>query len=595
MCGITGVINFNKKKINARNCVEKINNYQRSRGPDGDSIWSSNDNLITFGHTRLSIIDLSNEGVQPFISYDQNYVITYNGEIYNYKELKNFLIKKNVKFKSNSDTEVILESYKYWGIDFLEKIRGMYAFCIFDIKKRNIILARDPFGIKPLYYSEINSVFYFASQAKSLLQIENIDNETSKKAIINYFLWGNINEPDTIYENIKVLKRGSYLIINSEGSKNFHEFANLKEEILKNELKFFKKDADAADYLKEILIETVKYHQVSDVPVSYLLSSGIDSTTILNNVNETSNSSALTVDFNQINESNIAIKIAKEKKIPHKIKKFNTNNAKELIETFFQKMDNPTNDGFNNFIISKLANDEASKVIISGIGGDEFFCGYPSFKRIPLIVKGINVLPNSKILGNLFTGKFYNFLKKNKFNTKYSGLYNYGNSIQNAFFLQRCLFLPHEIYDEIKYYMTEKEFFETFEEIDLFTQLKKDISGISNEKLKIMYLEIKYYLCSKLLIDADWTSMSNSVEMRVPFVDWFFFKKIIPILNSNIKIDKKFLLKTCDTNLRKELEERPKTGFMIPHETYLKDIFKVNNKYSHPIKDWSINSFKKFL
>ena len=331
------------------------------------------------------------------------------------------------------------------------------------------------------------------------------------------------------------------------------------------------------------------------MPVSYLLSSGIDSTTILNNVNETSNSSALTVDFNQINESNIAIKIAKEKKIPHKIKKFNTNNAKELIETFFQKMDNPTNDGFNNFIISKLANDEASKVIISGIGGDEFFCGYPSFKRIPLIVKGINVLPNSKILGNLFTGKFYNFLKKNKFNTKYSGLYNYGNSIQNAFFLQRCLFLPHEIYDEIKYYMTEKEFFETFEEIDLFTQLKKDISGISNEKLKIMYLEIKYYLCSKLLIDADWTSMSNSVEMRVPFVDWFFFKKIIPILNSNIKIDKKFLLKTCDTNLRKELEERPKTGFMIPHETYLKDIFKVNNKYSHPIKDWSINSFKKFL
>ena len=161
MCGITGVINFNKKKITARNCVEKINNYQRSRGPDGDSIWSSNDNLITFGHTRLSIIDLSNEGVQPFISYDQNYVITYNGEIYNYKELKNFLIKKNVKFKSNSDTEVIIESYKYWGIDFLEKIRGMYAFCIFDIKKRNIILARDPFGIKPLYYSEINSVFYF--------------------------------------------------------------------------------------------------------------------------------------------------------------------------------------------------------------------------------------------------------------------------------------------------------------------------------------------------------------------------------------------------------------------------------------------------
>ena len=153
MCGISGIYNYLDKPISKKNIIQKILKIQHQRGPDDNGIWESNCNKVCFGHNRLSIIDLTNRASQPFVSIDEKYTITFNGEIYNYKELKKELINKNIKFKSDSDTEVIIESYKYWGVQFVNKLRGMFAFAIWDNIKKELILARDPFGIKPLYFS----------------------------------------------------------------------------------------------------------------------------------------------------------------------------------------------------------------------------------------------------------------------------------------------------------------------------------------------------------------------------------------------------------------------------------------------------------
>ena len=174
MCGISGIYNPHNKEINSQKITEKILNIQKKRGPDGQGIWRSDCKKITLGHNRLSIIDLSNNASQPFVSKDNKTVITFNGEIYNFNELRSELIKKNIYFKSKSDTEVILEAYKYWGLDCLNKFRGMFSFAIWDNEDKKIVLARDPFGIKPLYYCMFNEVLYFASEIKSLLSIENL-------------------------------------------------------------------------------------------------------------------------------------------------------------------------------------------------------------------------------------------------------------------------------------------------------------------------------------------------------------------------------------------------------------------------------------
>jgi asparagine synthase (glutamine-hydrolysing) len=238
MCGISGGFNYFNKKINLRSSIEKIVKLQHLRGPDDNDIWESLDKKVCFGHNRLSIIDLSKNGKQPFVSADKKFIISFNGEIYNYRELKNELIIKGVIFKSDSDTEVLIESYKYWGIDFLNKLRGMFAFAIWDTLNKKLILARDPFGIKPLYYTN-KSCFYFASEVKSLLSLKNISLEISNQGLANYYLWGNMQDPFTLYKDIKSLEMGTCLLIDEKGNQNTIKYADFKKTIIESDqLKF---------------------------------------------------------------------------------------------------------------------------------------------------------------------------------------------------------------------------------------------------------------------------------------------------------------------------------------------------------------------
>ena len=596
MCGITGIYNYLNKPINLKSTIEKIVELQHARGPDDRGIWQSKCNKVCFGHNRLTIIDLSKNGKQPFISKDESFVITFNGEIYNFKEIKKELTEKRIYFKSNSDTEVIIESYKYWGLDFIKKLRGMFAFALWDSVKKKLILARDPFGIKPLYYSKKNDIYYFASQVKSLLSVEDINFDKSEAGIVSYYLWGHIQEPFTLYRDIQSIERGTCIVIDNDGKEKTFKYADIKNTILNSNPLDLKNEKDAIIYLKNIVNESVKYHQVSDIPVTFLLSSGIDSNVIVASINnnEKKNCSALTLKFDYkeiVDVTSLAKKTALINNISHHIGKISDNEINDLINAFYSRMDLPTNDGLNNFLVSYIARKKGSKVMISGAGGDELFFGYPSFKRIPRLNNILKFLPNSKLINNFFKFSIYPFLKKNTLNTKYSGIYEYGQNLESAFLLQRSLFLPHEI-EEI---LTPEIFKYGFEEINISENMKEDIKDIQEKKLTIMYLEIKYYLCSKLLRDSDWTSMAHSVEMRTPLVDWFFFKQLIPLLKSKININKKTLLGCAEDKVPKELYNRKKTGFEIPHRIYLNKLTKNKAKYSHPIKDWSILSYKKYL
>ena len=595
MCGISGIINNSKNFNEIIKIIKKIIIAQNNRGPDNNDIWLSSCNKVALGHNRLSIIDLTNNANQPFISHDGNFIITFNGEIYNYLEIKKELLNSNVKFKSNSDTEVLIEAYKKWGINFLLKLRGMYAFAIYDKIKKKTFLARDPFGIKPLYYINKNKVFYFASEIKALKQINNIDFKKSNNSILQYYIWGNMVGNKTLYDDIYSLEEGSYKVIDDKGDVFDCKFANIKEEIINSNKSNFKNKNELGDYLKEIFDETVSYHHVSDVPVSILLSSGIDSSVIAASSKNNKNLNSLTLEFpnnkNEKGEGYLAKKTAKINNIEHYVNNISEDEMSSLTNFFFKKMDSPTNDGLNVYYISHLAKKLKSKVIISGIGGDEFFMGYPSFNRIPKINNFLSKLKYNENIDKAYQYFSKILIKTLRLNPKISKIYSHGSETEKTFFLQRSLFTKEEI-EEI---LDKDVFIQAWKELNILEKLNKDIYKIENHKLKIMFLEIKYYLIPKLLRDADWASMSNSVELRTPFIDWQFFKKLLPLLKSNITIDKLFLANLYKDNIPNEIFKRKKTGFSLPYRSIMKKVYKSHIKYNHPNKDWSLLSINKYL
>lgn len=587
MCGISGIFNPSLKKINQIDTINKILKLQKLRGPDNTGLWNSICGKITFGHNRLSIIDLTSDANQPLVSNDKKIVITFNGEIYNYLEIKDQLLKKKIKFKSNSDTEVIIEAYKYWGLDFVNHFRGMYSFVIWDTLREELILARDPFGIKPLYYTNQNNVFYFASQIKSLLSIQDLRFSKSDAGICSYFMFGNVIDPFTIYNEIKSLEKGTLYVINKDGIKKKNNFYSIKSKIINCEEVKISNENDQIQYLKETINDTVNFHSISDVPITYLLSSGIDSNVLAASASSQKKKiNSVTLDFGFIgekNETHIAKQTSEQNNIQHIIKKISKLDKIDGLNDFFNSMDSPTNDGLNNYLISKKIKN-LTKVIISGVGADEMLFGYSSFKRIPKLINFSKFIPYIKMLDNK---KLYNLLNKIKIKAKIMGLFTYQKNIINAYYLQRSVFLEKEIENFKDHFSVEKG----FEELNLREMLLKDLEGIGDSKLCIMLLEILYYLCPKLLRDSDWATMSNSIEMRTPFVDIIFFEKIISLYKKNPKLSKIDMLKSYQDLLPSELNKRKKTGFEIPYDDFLK----YNNYKFYPsIKNWTLYSYKKY-
>ncbi len=563
MCGISGIINLNDSSINDEVNINKMNNRLISRGPDAKNIWYSQNKKIIFGHTRLSIIDPSTISNQPFFDNELNIVITYNGELYNYKELKKKLINFGYNFKTDSDTEVIIKLYHHYQDDMFYEMIGMFSFCLYDVKKNIVLAARDHYGIKPFYYSFCADKFTFSSQVKSIIECDYIPKDKSPIGACSFLINGSVLEPYTMYKNIYALEPGKFIKIKDGNifKQSYYDLLDNILEIKEDASKYINDEIDLISSLKR----TTERHLVSDVPIILFLSSGVDSTSILNSMsNSMSNKiNTLTLGFDvykdtKFDEINLAKQISSN---------FNTNSkfiyqGKDTFNkhknNIIYNMDQPSIDGINTYLISNIAKKLGYKVAISGIGGDELFSGYPTFRQVPKMKKIYEYTYFLKNVSNIYYKFSKQFLKKLNLE-KLAYFYKFSSSYMGAYTLRRSLFSIDEISNILPIELVK----EGLEEFNQSLIDKDKLNSIKDETTKITFLEFDNYLKNQLLKDADWAGMANSIEIRTPFVDKEFINNILKLkMKKNLK--KVDLIDTLNPTTRKILLNKRKLGFLIP-------------------------------
>src|SRR5262249_53553099 len=349
------------------------------RGPDGAGLWISDDRRIGLAHRRLAIIDLSDAGAQPMATADGIVRIVFNGEIYNYGELRERLEAKGFEFRSKSDTEVLLYLYQEYSSGMVEHLRGMYAFAIYDSRKKGLLLARDPYGIKPLYYADDGATIRVASQVKALLKGGQIHTTTEPAGHVGFFLWGHVPEPYTLYRGIRALPAGTTLWIDAQGHKEAKQFFSLTDELAKaSQLSAKLTKEEIHERLRTVLLDTVRHHLVADVPVGVFLSAGMDSGTLTGLAKEVTNTDlrTITLGFKEFqgtinDEVPLAEQVAQQYGTSHQTCWMTQEHFRKERDAILEAMDQPSIDGVNTYFVSKAAAESGLKVALSGLGGDE--------------------------------------------------------------------------------------------------------------------------------------------------------------------------------------------------------------------------------
>ena len=583
MCGISGIMYFNKKLFVKKKQIHNMNLTLKHRGPDASGIWISKNKNIGFGHTRLSIIDLSKEANQPFVDRTKNYILAFNGEIYNYMEIKKKLIDKGYKFKTkNSDTEILLLSYIEWGMKCVDKFRGMFAFAIWDNLKKKVFLIRDRVGVKPLYYKFDSEKLIFSSEIKAILLDPDYIPEIDEESMYHYLTFLCTPAPKTMFKQINKLEAGTWLSFDEKGNSEKKQYWDPLQDKELIDLENINK------VLVRTLKESIKYRGISDVDVGVFLSGGIDSSTNAYFFSKDSKKKIKTFSIgydkeykSYKSELNYARIVAEHIKSLHFEKKLRKDDIKNLIFDMVYFQDEPISDPVcvPIFYVSKLARENNVKVCQVGEGADELFFGYTNWLR----TSKINLL-----LNNFF---FPNFLKKlilllyKKFNIQYK---------YTADLLRRSL-------EKKPIFWGGAEAFSSFEKNQLFSNsFKKKIKNFDswdcirphyeffnkNAKYKnienwMTYLDLKIRLPELILMRIDKMTMANSLEARVPFLDHNLVQKTID-LPKKIKIKKnklKVLLKDIVKGLLPyEILNRKKQGFGLPLKEWFEDGLGINEK-----------------
>jgi asparagine synthase (glutamine-hydrolysing) len=573
MCGITTIFSYAQSAaaVNPEEVVA-IRDQMTARGPDDAGLWLSNDRRVGMGHRRLSIIDLSAAGHQPMHTTDNQLHIVFNGEIYNYRALKKALENTGVQFQSQSDTEVLLHLYRQHGPAMLDHLRGMFAFVIWDEKNKTLFAARDPFGIKPLYFADDGKTIRIASQVKALLKSPHVSQKPQAAGHVGFFLWGHIPEPFTLYTDIQSLPSGSYLIVSSSGIKTQEQYFQLKPEFLKNTAALrFKDFQEQQEYLGDALKDTVSHHLVSDVPVGIFQSAGLDSAILTGTASalQISQINTLTLGFEEYrgslhDETVWASKISKIYGTQHQNIFYNRNDFSANLPNLLASMDQPSIDGLNTYFVAQAAKHAGLKVALSGLGGDEWCGGYDSFHDIPRILKATALTKMIPGLGKLIRTLSSPLLPQ-QVSPKYAGLWEYGHEIAGAYLLRRALFMPWEIEKILGPQITEAG----LKQLQTLPELRNSLSADMNQHAAITNLEIDWFMKNQLLRDSDWAGMAHGIEIRTPFVDINFFRKILPLINQTPSLNKKQLAAGLPQPLPQEFLDRPKTGFSVPLREWL--------------------------
>jgi asparagine synthase (glutamine-hydrolysing) len=557
MCGIAGVIGqeFNRDRLET--LIYRMQAAIRHRGPDGQGTYISADQDVALAHTRLSILDLSPAGHQPMSIANDRYWITFNGEIYNFQALRSQLNAQGESFQSNTDTEVILKLYQRFGPDCVHHLRGMFAFAIWDNVEKSCFIARDPLGIKPLYYWLNGSTLVFASELRSVLASGLPTVTLSPAGLYGYLIGGSVPEPYTLIQDIQCLEAGHWLRWQAGSVKsNQYWQANFTYQPMT--------EGEAREQVRAALIDSVQHHFISDVPVGMFLSGGIDSTAVVALARQTQRGQLKTysITFEEAvwNEGDIARKTAQVFETDHTEYKVTATLGRDLFSHFLSAIDQPTVDGFNTYCVSQLAQENGAKVVLSGLGGDELFGGYPSFQKVPQMVRW---------------GKKTDFLRPLSLPIGY-GLEHWTNSpkwrrigdyLQQvptsfaAYRSMRGIFSHWEAQSILKHYLPKDELVERE-----WFKFSQPLPTLEDE---VSLLELNYYMRNQLLRDSDVMSMARGLELRVPLVDKVLLETLSTI-PSNLRIAHgKKLLTQAVPELPDFVLNRPKQGFSFPFERWL--------------------------
>jgi asparagine synthase (glutamine-hydrolysing) len=515
-------------------------------------------------------------------SADGRYTLVFNGEIYNYQELREDLEQRGRTFATTSDSEVLLQMYADYGAAMLNRLRGMYAFGIWDDVKQQLFLARDPFGIKPLYYAEALGRLYFASSVKALLTVPGVDVREEPAGHVGFFVWGHVPEPYTLYRGIRCLPSGSWLSAGSEGISAPQRFASPVDEFGRfDPAEIPQSQAETDARLHDALEESVRMHQIADVPVAIFLSAGIDSGLIASLTSERShNIETLTLGFDRLrgtpeDETDLANKVARHYDLPHCFRYIDKSIFLDQRERVLEQMDQPTTDGLNTYFISWLAHQRGFKVALSGLGGDELFGGYPSFRQIPRTVNALHSLEGLTIAGRAWRVVTQNLIKRFT-SPKYAGLFEYGGTWGGAYLLRRGLFMPWELPDILDPELVRtgwRDLAAIAQMNALVGPLDTSLHGVTGQAdfLRVSALEMSYYMRTQLLRDADWAGMAHSVEIRVPLVDMKLLEQLAPLRASHFSPRKPQFVRCLRNPLPEEVVDRPKSGFVVPVREWIQE------------------------
>jgi asparagine synthase (glutamine-hydrolysing) len=568
MCGIVGILE--RKTQIPPAVLEQATRSLAHRGPDDSGAvllkgFHTEPREIGLGHRRLAILDLSPLGHQPMHDPVTGTWIVFNGEIYNFRELRKELEAAGVEFKSHSDTEVILAAYRVWGESFVTRLGGMFAFALWDAPRRRLLLARDPMGIKPLYYHQSDQRFIFASEVRTLLQTGLVPRRADPTGVLSYLAFGSVYEPWTIVEGVRAVPPGHVLTVEN-GTVSSREYWNPLETQSGNA-------AINADQLPEILRDAVLSHLVSDVPVGVFLSGGIDSSAlvaVLRHNGVRARTFSLVFQEEEFNEAQYSREVARCFDTEHHEIPITQQDTLAVLPDALCAMDQPTIDGINTFLVSAKTRDAGVKVALTGLGADEMFAGYSNFRRVPkmeVFSKRFGRLP--RLARQPLAASVALLASKGDRSRRLAELATGHDSMIHPYFLLRTLFGAAER----EVLLSERNYQASKQSLNRVLQESVIASDSLDPVNRVSYLESHFYMRNTLLRDSDFMSMAHGLELRVPFLD----KKLVETcfrIPGKQKLQgsssKGLLLSSLGVTLPTEIVNRPKRGFTLPFERWLR-------------------------
>ena len=570
MCGIAALFSYRERPAD-RDGMARACDQMANRGPDGSGAWTNPSGAVQLGHRRLSIIDLSEGGAQPMAVDGGRLAVVFNGEIYNHAALRQSLEAKGHAFRSSSDTEVLLRLYAEHGASFAERLRGMFAFAIWDEEAGGMLLGRDPYGIKPLYVADDGRTVRVASQVKALVAMGGVDTAPEPAGHAGFFLWGHVPEPYTLYRGVRSFPPGHTQWIGADGARPPRAFGTVPGALRQAEASPAAVPADTDGAVRAALLDTVRAHLVADVEVGVFLSAGRDSTTLAALATEAGGRlRSVTLGFDEFagtenDEVPLAEAAARHYGTDHQTVRVGQEEFSGLVDGFFDAMDQPTLDGLNTYLVSRAAAHAGLKVVLSGLGGDELFGGYPSFAEVPRLAATVGALPGHRAIGRGLRAATAPVVRRLA-SPKAAGVVEYGGTVPGAYLLRRSLFMPYELDRVLDPDMARQG----LAALAPLAGLSETVAGLESDRLRVTALESCHYMRSQLLRDSDWASMAHSLELRVPLVDWELLQRLAPLAAAcPDRVDKAALARAARPQLPASIADRPKTGFTTPVRDWL--------------------------